>query len=59
MNNISTNLAPCEACNNSLWGVELDATGGLSPYCTFCSGDYAYTKTARDAAEALNTPTAE
>jgi len=54
MNNISTNIAPCEVCNLSHWGITMDSEGTLSPYCTYCSGDYAHTKEARNAAAGNN-----
>lgn len=53
MNNISTNLAPCDVCNMSKWGVTMNDQDLLVPYCTFCSGDYANTKEARNAAEGI------
>jgi hypothetical protein len=53
MNNISTNIAPCDVCNLSHWGVTLDEQGILAPYCTYCSGEYAHTKEAREAAAKL------
>jgi len=48
------NLPPCDECNMQKWGVKIDGQGILSPYCTICSGDYAHTKEARDAAEGIN-----
>jgi hypothetical protein len=53
MNNISTNLAPCDVCNMSKWGITTDDQGLVVPFCTFCSGDYAHTKEARDAAAGI------
>ena len=44
------NLGPCEGCNESKWGIEMDAQGALAPYCIVCSGDIVHTKEARDAA---------
>jgi len=53
MNNISTNLPACEVCSMSKWGVTMDHEGSLVPFCTVCSGDYAHTKEARDAAAGI------
>jgi hypothetical protein len=52
------NLPPCDECNMQKWGVKIDGQGILSAYCTVCSGDYAHTKEARDAAAALLDPNA-
>ena len=54
MNNISTNLPNCPVCDMSKWGVELQSDGSLAPYCTFCSGEYAHTQEARNAAAGNN-----
>jgi hypothetical protein len=55
MNNFEDgNLGPCDVCNMSKWGIEMDEQGSLAPYCTVCSGDYMHTKEARDAAAKLN-----
>jgi len=53
MNNISTNLPACPVCDMSKWGVELQSDGSLAPYCTYCSGEYAHTKEAREVAQTL------
>jgi hypothetical protein len=54
MNNISTNLPKCPTCDQDKWGVTMDSEGLLTEYCIVCSGDYAHTKEARDAASGLN-----
>ena len=54
MNNISTNLPNCPVCDMSKWGVELQPDGSVASYCTFCSGEYAHTQEARNAAAGNN-----
>jgi hypothetical protein len=59
MNNISTNLPKCPDCDQDKWGVTMDSEGLLAEYCIVCSGDYAHTKEARDAASGLNNTSVE
>ncbi len=54
MNNISTNLPECPVCGQQKYGITMDGQGVLSQYCIICSGDYAHTKEARDAAAGLD-----
>ena len=54
-----TNMDPCADCGMQKWGIKLDEQELTIAYCTVCAGDYAHTKEARDAAEALNNQSAE